>query len=184
MPVVTMPLSSVDAVGTIARRHTFYPKAGKTILRQCVQGTNPSSAGQVEARAIHSLTTHLIRWAVATATHSDSQPLTDKQRIQAVTPMARRWVNLVYSKALGDGQANVRGALLQWAMLTPTEQAAWTTAAADLSPSITSWTPNTAPGASPPTFSAGELFFVWRYLLFLLRVSNTPPAGAPPAYGA
>lgn len=184
MPVVTMPLCSIDAVGTIARRHTFYPRDGKTILRQCVQGTNPSSTSQVQARAIHSLTTHLIRWAVATATPSDGQPLTDKARIQAITPMARRWVNLVYSKALGDSQANVRGALLQWAMLTPTEQAAWTTAAADLSPSITNWTPNTAPGATPPSFSAGELFFVWRYLLFLLRVSNTPPTGAPPTYGA
>lgn len=184
MPVVTMPLCSVDAVGTIARRHTFYPKAGKTILRQCVQGTNPSSAGQVQARAIHSLTTHMVKWAAATVQTSDGQATTDKQRIQALTPMARRWVNVLYSKALADGQANVRGAMNQWALLTPTEQAAWTAAAVALSPAIASWTPNTAPGAAAPTFTPGEIFFVWRYLLFLLRASNEPPTGAPAIYSA
>lgn len=182
MPVVTMPLCSVDAVGTIARRHTFYPKAGKTILRQCVQGTNPSSAGQVQARAIHSLTTHMVKWAAATVQTSDGQATTDKQRIQALTPMARRWVNVLYSKALADGQANVRGAMNQWALLTPTEQTAWTAAAAALSPAITGWTPATAPGAPPPAFAAGELFFTWRYLLFLLRVVDAPPGNTPPIY--
>lgn len=182
MPVVTMPLASVDAVGTIARRHTYYPKAGKTILRQCVQGTNPSTPGQVESRAIHSLVTHLIRWAVATVQTSDQQDKTDKERIVLVTPISRRWVNIIYSVALKDRQANMRGAFNQWAMLSSTEKDAWDNAAAALSPEIAAWTPHTAPGAAPPTFSAGELFFSWRYLLFLLRINNTPPDGEPAAY--
>ena len=175
MPVVTLPLCSLDAVGTIARRHTFYPKAGKTILRQRVIPANPSSQDQVTARAVHSLCTHLIRWAVATTMASDGQPLTDKQRLQAITPMARRWVNLIYSKALQDSQANVRGALLQWSLMAPADAAAWDAAAAALSPA-------TAPGAPPPSFAAGELFFTWRYLLFLLRVVDTAPDNTPPTY--
>ena len=182
MPVVTLPLCSLDAVGTIARRHTFYPKAGKTILRQRVIPANPSSQDQVTARAVHSLCTHLIRWAVATTMASDGQPLTDKQRLQAITPMARRWVNLIYSKALQDSQANVRGALLQWSLMAPADAAAWDAAAAALSPAITAWTPATAPGAPPPSFAAGELFFTWRYLLFLLRVVDTAPDNTPPTY--
>ena len=182
MPVVTLPLCSMDAVGTIARRHTFYPKAGKTILRQRVIPANPSSQDQVTARAVHSLCTHLIRWAVATTMAPDGQPLTDKQRLQAITPMARRWVNLIYSKALADSQANVRGALLQWSLMAPTDAAAWNAAAIALTPAITAWTPATAPGATPPTFTAGELFFTWRYLLFLLHVVDTAPTNTPPAY--
>ena len=182
MPVVTLPLCSMDAVGTIARRHTFYPKAGKTILRQRVIPANPSSQDQVTARAAHSLCTHLIRWAVATTMASDGQPLTDKQRLQAITPMARRWVNLIYSKALQDSQANIRGALLQWSLLPPADAEAWDAAAAALSPAITAWTPATAPGAPPPSFAAGELFFTWRYLLFLLRVVDAAPTNTPPAY--
>ena len=182
MPVVTLPLCSLDAVGTIARRHTFYPKAGKTILRQRVIPANPSSQNQVTARAAHSLCTHLIRWAVATPMASDGSSATDKARIQAITPMASRWVNLIYSKALADSQANVRGALLQWSLLAPADAAAWEAAAVAMSPAITSWTPATAPGATPPTFTAGELFFTWRYLLFLLRVAATPPTNTPPTY--
>ena len=182
MPVVTLPLCSMDAVGTIARRHTFYPKAGKTILRQRVIPANPSSPEQVTARAVHSLTTHLIRWAVATSMTSDSQSLTDRKRLQAITPMASRWVNLIYSKALQDSQANVRGALLQWSLMAPADAAAWDAAAVALTPAITGWTPATAPGATPPTFTAGELFFTWRYLLFLLRVAATPPTNTPPSY--
>ena len=182
MPVVTLPLCSMDAVGTIARRHTFYPKAGKTVLRQRVIPANPSSPEQVTARAVHSLTTHLIRWTVATTMTSDGQPLTDKQRLQAITPMARRWVNLIYSKALQDSQANRRGALLQWSLLPPADAAAWNAAAVALSPAITAWTPATAPGAPPPSFAAGELFFTWRYLLFLLRVVDTAPDNTPPTY--
>lgn len=182
MPVVTLPLCSLDAVGTIARRHTFYPRDGQTILRNRVIGANPSSADQVTARAVHSLTTHLIKWASASIQTSDDQSLTDKQRVQAITPMARRWVGLIYSKALQDAQANVRGAMLQWSLLAPADAAAWDAAAAALSPAITAWTPATAPGAPPPSFTAGELFFTWRYLLFLLRVVHTAPTESPPGY--
>lgn len=182
MPVVTMPLCSIDAVGTIARRYTFYKKGGKNIMRHCVTGANPSTAGQVQARAIHSLTTHLIKWASATGQTSDGQPLTDKARLQAITPMARRWVNVLYSKALGDGQANVRGALLVWTQLEPGHRAAWQSAAEALSPAITGWTPTTIPGNAPPDFTAGELFFTWRYLMFLLRTLDTPPGVEPPIY--
>ena len=81
MPVVTLPLCSMDAVGTIARRHTFYPKAGKTVLRQRVIPANPSSPEQVTARAVHSLTTHLIRWAVATSMTSDGSTTTDPTKV-------------------------------------------------------------------------------------------------------
>ena len=151
-------------------------------MRQRVIPANPSSQEQVTARAVHSLTTHLIRWAVATSMTSDGQSLTDRKRLQAITPMASRWVNLIYSKALQDSQANVRGALLQWSMLSHDGVAAWDAAAIALSPAITAWTPATAPGATPPTFTAGELFFTWRYLLFLLRVVDTAPTNTPPAY--
>lgn len=182
MPLVTLPLCSMDAVGTIARRHTFYPRDGKTVLRQRVIPANPSSKDQVTARAVHSLCTHLIRWAVATPMTSDNQATTDKERIKRITPLARRWVNLIYSKALQDSQANIRGALLQWALLDAADAAAWQAAAAALSPAITDWTPATAPGATPPAFAAGELFFTWRYLLFLLRVVDAPPGNTPPIY--
>ena len=182
MPVVTLPLCSLDAVGTIARRHTFYPRDGQTILRNRVIGANPSSSQQVAARAVHSLCTHLIKWAVACLQASDGQNLTDKQRIAALTPLARRWVDMVYTVALADQQANTLGALGQWAALDAGQQDAWDAAAAALSPAISGWTPTTAPGATPPTFTAGQLFFVWRYLLFILRAAPTPPGSAPPAY--
>jgi hypothetical protein len=182
MPVVTLPLCSLDATGTIAGQHTFYPRDGKTILRRRVVGANPSSADQVTARAAHSMTTHLIKWAGACGQASDGQPATDRQRVRAVTPQARRWVDLLYTKALEDGQANTRGALAQWELLSTADQNDWHAAAAALTPPITSWTPTTAPGAAPPTFTAGQLFFVWRYLLFLVKASDAPPSSAPPLY--
>jgi hypothetical protein len=84
--------------------------------------------------------------------------------------------------ALADQQANTLGALGQWAALDAGQQDAWDAAAAALSPAISGWTPTTAPGATPPTFTAGQLFFVWRYLLFILRAAPAPPGAAPPAY--
>lgn len=182
MPIVTMPLCSMDANGTIARRHTYYPKAGRTVLRQRVQPTNPGTNPQAAMRAVHALTTHLIRWAVVSLQTSDGHYMTDRERIEQVTPIARRWVGLLYSKALQDGQANVRGALGQWAMLSPGDADAWESAALALSPPIIGLTPGTAPPAPPPSFTPGEAFFVWRYLLYLLRVCNTPPTATPPAY--
>lgn len=182
MPIVTMPLCSLGANGTIARRHTFYPKAGKTVLRQRVQPSNPGTSPQAAMRGVHALTTHLIRWAAASLQTSDGHYMTDKERIEQVTPMARRWVGMLYSKALQDEQANVRGALGQWAMLSPADAAAWEAAALALSPPIAGLTANTAPPATPATFSPGATFFVWRYLLFLLRVCDTPPTATPPTY--
>ena len=94
MPIVTMPLCSLGANGTIARRHTFYPKAGKTVLRQRVQPSNPGTSPQAAMRGVHALTTHLIRWAAASLQTSDGHYMTDKERIEQVTPMARRWVGM------------------------------------------------------------------------------------------
>ena len=119
MPIVTMPLCSLGANGTIARRHTFYPKAGKTVLRQRVQPSNPGTSPQAAMRGVHALTTHLIRWAAASLQTSDGHYMTDKERIEQVTPMACKTSRPTCAALSGSGpcfrqQTPPHGKLPRW----------------------------------------------------------------------
>jgi len=181
MAKLTGPLMSMDATGQFDGTIVFSKWKGRNTVRQLVPPSNPRTVGQEDARNRTRVTGAVQKWINATNTKHAGATDLDKARIIAVTPSGFAWNGYLTQTLIGVGYANYDEAVAVWTALSPTDKTAWDDAAALLVPAIMPVNQTMAGGASDVPLTAGNIFFLAMYALFLIGLEDVPDA-TPPTY--
>lgn len=181
MAKVSGPLFSMEASGKFGDALVFGKWKGRPTVRQLVTPANPNSQGQEDARNRMRVSGAIQSWVNTTALIASGESLTDKARIQAITPGEYAWNGYLVDTMIGKGFLTYGAALTAWGALAGPEQTAWDTAAAGLSPQINEVFQTQAGGTATTPLSAGQVFFIYQYGLSQLGLATTPGA-VPPTY--
>lgn len=181
MAKVSGPLMSMDARGAFAGTLVFANWKGRPTVRQLVKPSNPATTAQVGVRNELRVTGAAQHFARASSQHGAGRSVTDQQAILAVTPSGFAWNGHLVKTIVGAGGVNYAAAETAYAALTSGQKTAWDTAAGGLTPAIPAVAQKIAGNASGTNKSAGEVFFIYTYGLYLLGITTVPGA-TPPTY--
>ena len=182
MAKVTSPLMSLDASGAFAGALVFGKWKGRHTVRQLVTPSNPMSLIQVQARNKIRAGGAMQRFANLTALKSDGATLTDKQLLIAAAPAGYAWNGFLIDSLIGAGAVGYTAAAAAWTAMGAPDKATWDAAAAALTPAIPAVAQFIALNAAGAALSAGNVFFLYRYALYLAGVKTVPVAATPPTY--
>lgn len=182
MAKVTSPLMSLDASGAFGGALVFGKWKGRNTVRQLVTPSNPMSLTQVQARNKIRAGGAMQRFANLTALKSNGATLTDKQLLIAAAPAGYAWNGFLIDSLIGAGGVGYTAAAAAWAAMGAPDKTTWNTAAAALTPAIPSVAQFVALNAAGTALTAGEVFFLYRYALYLAGVKTVPVAATPPTY--
>lgn len=181
MAKVSGPLFSMEASGKFGDALVFGKWKGRPTVRQLVTPANPNSQGQEDARNRMRVSGAIQSWVNTTALVANGETLTDKARIQAITPGEYAWNGYLVDTMIGKGFLTYGAAQTAWTALDGTAQTNWDTAAAALSPQLNQVFQTQAGGTATTPMSAGEVWFIYQYGLAQLGLATTPGA-TPPTY--
>ena len=182
MAKVTSPLMSLSASGAFGGALVFGKWKGRNTVRQLVTPANPMSLSQVEARNKVRVGGAAQRFANLTALKSDGATLTDKQLLVAAAPSGYAWNGFLIDSMIGAGAVGYDAAETAYALLTAPDKTAWDNAANALTPAIPAVAQFIADNAAGVTLTSGNVFFIYRYALYLAGVKTIPVAATPPTY--
>lgn len=176
MAKVSGPLMSMDARGKFGGTLVFSGWKGRPTVRQLVLPTNPQSANQVAARNRVRALGAIQRFVNQSLLINANLTLTDKAEIQAITPSGQAWNGFLVDSAIGAGGLTYTAAQAAWAALAAGEKTAWDNAAAALVPAIPAVAQQTAGGATGTPLTAGNVFFIQEYALYVMGLQAVPGA--------
>lgn len=182
MAKVTGPLMSMDASGAFAGTLVFTRWKGRPVVRQLVIPSNPRSTDQAIQRNILRVTAAAQRWANVSTSIGPGRTKKDKEVLIDYAPAGFAWNGNFVKTMVGLGSVAYNAATAAFATLGASDKTAWDTAAAALTPAITSVVQRNAFTNEIGTpISAGNVWFVYQYALFLLTI-RTVPGATPPTY--
>lgn len=182
MAKVTGPLMSFEASGTLGDTITFAKWVGRPYVRRHVIPANPQTAAQEDTRNAFSVLGKATSWAGSTTMTGNGRTQTDAEAIQAISPSDQRWNGFVVSQMTQTSLSAYNDAIAAWGALDPTAQSDWDSAAGALSPAMQPAPQRMEGGGSDTPISAGNVFFVWEYALFILGIETSAPGATPPTY--
>jgi hypothetical protein len=181
MAKVSGPLMSMEASGAFAKKLVFGNRLGTNVVRNLVIPSNPQSADQVAQRNMVRVTGAAQHFCNLCTDFGAGRTETDKAALQAQTPAGQTWNSYLNKLMIGAGSVNYAAAVAIWAALSGGEQAAWDAAAAGLTPAILDVAQQIAGGGTGTPISAGEVFLIYTYGLFVAGISAIPGT-VPPVY--
>lgn len=181
MAKVSGPLFSMEASGSYGGAIVFAKWKGRQYSRQLVIPANPNSADQETVRNRLRVTGAIQKWVNTTTLIASGQTETDKARLIAATPGGYAWNGWLVDNTIGAGGLDYLAAEAAWTALAAGEKTAWNTAAAALSPAMSSVYQTQAGGTAGTPKTAGEVFFIYRYGMSKAGLYAAPGA-APPTY--
>ena len=182
MAKVTGPLMSMDASGKFGGALVYAKWKGRPTVRQLVTPSNPQSADQVAARnAVRAMAAGQ-HWANVTALVASGETDTDKVLLTAAAPSGQAWNGFLVKSGIGAGQVNYDAAAAAYDALAAGEKTDWDDAAAALTPAIPAVAQQTAGGSSGTPLTAGNVYFIYRYALYVAGVAAAAPTATPPTY--
>lgn len=182
MAKTTGPLFSLTASGTVGKTITYSNWKGRPYVRRRVIPLNPMLAGQMAVRNALRAIAQSIVWANLTTSVCPTSTPTDKLKIAAVTPDGLAWNGHFLGKAIGVNLDAYTAAQALWAAFT-TEKATWDAAALGLTPDMLGVPQVEEFGVPGTPLTAGNVFFLYRYGLYMLSLVVIPGA-TPPTYVA
>ena len=180
MARVTGPLMSMEASGTIGKTLTFASWVGRQYVRRWTRPSNPQTADQMDQRNAFSIIGVGVSWANKCLQINSSTTKTDEVAFREKTPSGMRWNGYIQKVLTGSGAAGYKAAKLAWGTLS--NQAAWETTAAGLTPPVQSAPQYQEGGASDVAATPGEVLFIMNYGLYLIGASSAAPTDTPPTY--
>lgn len=181
MAKVSGPLMSMDARGKFGNTLVFSGWKGRPTVRQLVTPSNPQSADQTTARNRVRVLGAIQRFINQSALVNANLTLTDKAEIQAITPSGQAWNGFLVDSAIGAGAITYAAAQAAYAALAAGEKTAWVNAAGALTPAIPAVAQSTAGGGTGTPMTAGEVFFIQEYALYVMGL-QTVPGATPTVY--
>lgn len=172
----------MDARGKFANTLVFSGWKGRPTVRQLVTPSNPQTSGQIDARNMVRVGGAAQRFANLATTHGGGRSVTDKAALIAVAPSGQAWNGNLVKTMIGAGGVNYAAAETAYALLSSGNKTTWDTAAAALTPAIPAVAQSVAGGGSGTALTAGHVFFIYEYTLYLLGITTAPVAGTPPTY--
>ena len=182
MAKTTGPLFSLTASGTVGKTITYSNWKGRPYVRRRVIPLNPMTDGQMDVRNALRAIAQSIVWANLTTKVCPTATPTDKIKIAAVTPDGLAWNGHFLGKAIGINLDAYTAAMAIWTPFT-TEKAAWTVAADALTPAMLGVPQVEEFGVAGTPLTSGNVFFLFRYGLYMLSLAAVPGA-VPPTYVA
>ena len=180
MARVTGPLMSMEASGTIGKTLTFANWVGRQYVRRWTRPSNPQTADQMDQRNAFSVIGVGVSQANKCLQVNSSTGKTDEQAFRDKTPSGMRWNGYIQKVLTGSGAAGYKAAKLAWDALS--DQDAWETTAAGLTPPVQSAPQYQEGGASDVAATPGEVLFIMNYGLYLIGASSAAPTDTPPTY--
>jgi hypothetical protein len=171
----------MDASGGFGGTLVFGKWKGRNVVRQLVTPANPHSAGQETARNRMRVAGAAQYWANHTSLEYPAASENDEARIRDITPSGFAWNGYLVDIMIGSGSVNYTAAQAAFAALSSGEKTAWTTAAAALTPPIPAVAQTMVGGVSTTALTAGNVFFIYVYTLYLMGLATVPGA-TPPTY--
>jgi hypothetical protein len=182
MAKTTGPLFSLTASGSVGKTITYSQWKGRPYVRRLVKPLNPMLAAQMVVRNALRCIAQAIVWANLTTQVCPTATDTDKEKIKLITPDGFAWNGHLLGKAIGVNLDAYTAGMAIWTPFT-TEKAAWTAAADALNPAMLG-VPQVEEFGVPGTgLTSGNVFFMYRYGLFMLSLADEPGA-VPPTYVA
>ena len=180
MAKITGPLFSLTASGSVGKTIVYSAWKGRPYVRRLVIPMNPQNVAQTEVRNAMRTAAAGITWAHDTALVTTPPGITDKAAIAAITPDGFAWNGELLKGIVGTNLDNIQAAAALYDAFT-TEKATWVAAAAALTPAMLP-APQMDPLGVPGTaWTAGKVFFCYRYGLYALGLAAVPD-GTPPTY--
>lgn len=181
MAKVTGPLMSMDASGAFGGALVFGKWKGRNTVRQLVKPANPQTQDQQDARNRLRVTGVIQAWINANVTKRTGETETDKELIKEQTPAGYAWNGFLVDTIVGAGGIAYTAARAAYTALQAGDKTAWNTAAGALTPAILSAAQKDAGGVAGTPVTAGEVFFIAQYGLYLMGL-RTIPGATPPTY--
>jgi len=182
MALVTGPLMSLEASGTIGQALTFSNWVGRSYVRRYTIPSNPQTSGQMDNRNRFSVLGTITQWAARNSQTTGTEAKTVQQYLTEAAPSDQRWNGfLLRMMNSGDG-ANYKAADTAWGLLEPGDQDAWDSAAGNLTPPIQSAGQRDVGGIAKPAISPGQVMFTACYALFLLGALAEAPDATPTTF--
>ena len=182
MAKVTGPLMSLDASGGFASTLVFGKWKGRNTVRQLVTPSNPQSALQEAARNAVRVVGVAQKWANVSTEKGDGRLVTDKQALTAAAPAGQAWNGFLSKSMIGNGADNIENAQAAWDLLTGPNKTAWDDAAAGLTPPMLGAFQTDAFGVAGTPLTAGNVFYIYTYGLYIAGIGDAPVAATPPVY--
>jgi hypothetical protein len=181
MATVQGPLFSVSASGTYAGAITFAKWKGRQYARNRVDPSNPRASDQETSRNRIRGSAVSQHWANITTDIETGQSETDKDRLIGVAPAGQAWNGFLTKSMIGAGAVHWLAAAAAWTALTGPEKAAWEAAAVALGPAFPAVMQTITGGVPTTSLTPGEVFFHYRYGLYIAGLA-TAPGAVPPTY--
>lgn len=182
MAKTTGPLFSMDASGKFGGALVFGKWKGRPTVRQLVIPANPQSTDQEAARnAVRAMGAGQ-KWINATAEVRSGETITDKVQLTAAAPSGQAWNGYFVKSGIGAGQVHYDAGQAAWAALTAPQKSAWDSAAGALVPAILAVNQTVAGGGAGTPLTAGNVFFLACYALYIAGIYASAPTGTPPDY--
>lgn len=182
MAKTTGPLMSMDARGKFGGTLVFSGWKGRSTVRSLVTPANPKSVGQQAARNIVRIGGAMQKFANLETHKGAGRTITDKAALVAAAPAGQAWNGFLVKSLTGAGGLNYAAAEAAYAALTSGNKTTWDTAAAALTPAISSVNQVDAGGVAGTPITGGHVFYLYTYALYMAGISAAPVAGTPPTY--
>lgn len=182
MAKTTGPLFSMDASGKFGGALVFGKWKGRPTVRQLVIPANPQSTDQEAARnAVRAMGAGQ-KWINATTEKRSGETETDKVMLTAAAPSGQAWNGFFVKSGIGAGQVNYDAAQAAWTALTGPQKSAWDAGAAALTPAILPVNQSVAGGGAGTPLTAGNVFYLACYAMYIAGIYAAAPGVAPPDY--
>lgn len=182
MAKVTGPLMSMDASGSVGGTLTFSKWVGRSYVRHLVIPSNPQTADQMTVRNAFSVMGKATAWAGKTSEMGDGRSETDATLLQQIAPADQRWNGYVVSIMTQTSAAAYQNAMSAYSALDETAKTDWDDAAEALSPSIAPAPQKSEGGVTEDPISAGNVFFIYQWALYVAGIIESQPSETPPNY--
>lgn len=175
MAIVTGPLFSVSASGSVAEALVFFPWKGRSLVRKWLVPANPQTADQNTVRGRLGASAQAIQWMNGELDQKGGRADTDKVMHIAAAPAGTPWQSNVVAGMFGAEQSYWILDDAAWDALSAANRDAWDTAAEALTPPLADYTKFTM------LYRAGHIWFHVQGANSRI-LGDTYPGAVPPTY--